>query len=485
MVEGETDMKMWIKRITIVLLVISLLPWIGMKTNQAAAAGEVIEYNEYVSPARSHVQSRPASYAGDPDWYASTMYVDFPTNTFNVKYDQVRNLIYIDMSNSYLPSRFESYREALGNEPKNSSYYRAYHGHYIQWSQKLELVYKDGTAKTLNDLSSGWGGQMYTNGNLSGYENALTSSGLITGNPLKYYPILENGYVDWYFPKSIIPHSEYMTDAGKAPAFLRMTINYSELYGTYDRMDYSGTAHHRYGIIDEQIIPLTTNKKPNVTLTSQSGQTLMNEKGFSTFNLEGYVQDADNDTVDVVAEIPNLFYKKITLSNTASPKNFSIPIDVLTEGIPPGSYSVNVKVVDPLNFKNEASTSFSVTNRLRNKSFYLINSPIDIGTSYTDYENDSKYAERYRYDQDPSLFDNSMGIIYDSGLWRNSRYSSFPYSGAYTAIFQARDNPNGDDRFDAYRLWSKDNLSSMTFMIHRKPIALFSAKLSRTCKLIW
>ncbi|MFD1909208.1 hypothetical protein ACFSQ7_42540 [Paenibacillus rhizoplanae] len=77
---------------------------------------------------------------------------------------------------------------------------------------------------------------------------------------------------------------------------------------------------------------------------------------------------------------------------------------MLNEGIPPGWYNVNVKVVDPFNLKAEASTSFSVTNRLRNKAFFLINSPIDISTSYTDYENDGKYAERYRYDQDPGIF---------------------------------------------------------------------------------
>ncbi|MFD2875667.1 hypothetical protein ACFTAO_06235 [Paenibacillus rhizoplanae] len=70
-----------------------------------------------------------------------------------------------------------------------------------------------------------------------------------------------------------------------------------------------------------------------------------------------------------------------------------------------------------------------------------------------------------------------MGMIWDSGLWRDSKYPSFPFSGAYTATFQARDNPKGDDRFDNYRMWSRDNLSSMTFMVHRKPVALFSAKL--------
>lgn len=80
---------------------------------------------------------------------------------------------------------------------------------------------------------------------------------------------------------------------------------------------------------------------------------MINDTGLSTYNLEGYVQDPDNDTVDVIAEIPNVFYKKITLANTGSAKNFTIPIDVINEGIPPGLYNVNVKVVDPFNLKGK------------------------------------------------------------------------------------------------------------------------------------
>ncbi|WP_379155051.1 hypothetical protein [Paenibacillus sp. sgz5001063] len=476
-------MKFYMKiALTLVLFGAALL-WVNLIPNKAAAAGEIIEYNEYTSPARSYVASRPAAnYVGDPDWYASTMYVDMPSNTFKVKWNQVTHFLYVDMSNSYLPTRWESYREALGNSPKNANKDRAYHGHYPVWSQSLEIVYKDGTAETIANLGTGYGGTAFANGDLSGYANSLVTS-YLKDDPMKYHPYIMysnpsyGGYFDWN-SYSIIPHSEYLqyyTD--KIPVSLRLTVNFAEYYVTYDALNYKGTVHYPYGMSDVQIIPLTTNKKPNITLTSQPNQTVMNDPGFSTFNVEGYVQDVDNDTVDVIAEIPNVFYKKISIASTGSPKNFSIPIDVLSEGIPPGNYTVNVKVVDPFNFYAEASTSFSVTNRLRNKAFFLINTPIDIGTSYSDYENDSKYAERYRYDQDPSLFDNSMGMIPDSGLWRSSKYPSFPYTGAYTAIFQARDNPDADNRLDAYRLWSRDNLSSMTFMIHRKPVALFTAKL--------
>ncbi|WP_379147041.1 hypothetical protein [Paenibacillus sp. sgz500992] len=203
----------------------------------------------------------------------------------------------------------------------------------------------------------------------------------------------------------------------------------------------------------------------------------MNENGLSVFNVEGYVQDPDNDTVDVQVEVPNVFYKKISLSNTASPKTFSVPIDVIEENIPTGNYTVNVKVIDPFNLKAGSSTSFNVVTRLKNKAFVIINSPVEIRERYSDYESDQAYSYRYKYDHNPNFFDNSMGMISDSSLWRSTIYTSFPYSGVYTATVQAKDNPKDDNRFDAYRLWGRDNLSSMSYHVHRKPVALFSARL--------
>jgi hypothetical protein len=223
--------------------------------------------------------------------------------------------------------------------------------------------------------------------------------------------------------------------------------------------------------------PLVVNSAPTLTVTTPSEQQLINESGFSGMNIEGYVRDVDNNDLVVSAEIPNVFYKKVNISQTLYNKYFSIPIDVLGDSIPPGHHTIIVKVVDPYNYKDERTLNINVSYRLRNKSYILINTPVDVSTSYTDYEGDPKYQERYRYDHDPNYFDNSMGTIGDSGLWRNDKYYSFPLVGRYDSIYQARDNPRSDDRFDEYRLWSRDNLSSLVFLVHRKPIAIFSAKL--------
>lgn len=150
-------------------------------------------------------------------------------------------------------------------------------------------------------------------------------------------------------------------------------------------------------------VPLIINSAPSLTVTTPSEQQLINEQGFSGMNIEGYVRDVDNNDVVVSAEIPNVFYKKVTIPQALYNKPFSIPIDVLADGIPPGRHTITVKVVDPYNFKDERTLNVNVSYRLRNKSFILINTPVDISTSYTDYEGDPKYQDRYRYDHDPNF----------------------------------------------------------------------------------
>ncbi|MEK5586591.1 hypothetical protein MKZ21_30500 [Paenibacillus sp. FSL P2-0536] len=224
-------------------------------------------------------------------------------------------------------------------------------------------------------------------------------------------------------------------------------------------------------------IPLIPNHAPNLSVLTANNQLLINHTGLSGMNIEGYVNDPDNEDVTVTAEIPNVFYKKTVIPQAQTSKYFSIPIDAIEDSLSPGNYTMNITASDPSGMTKSATLNLSVKNRLRNKAFVLINTPIESSTKYSDTEGDPIYDSRFRYDHDPYFYDNSMGIIGDSGLWRSSVYNSFPYTGVYTATFQSRDNPKNDDRFDIYRKWSRDNLSSMTFHVHRKPIALFTAKL--------
>lgn len=466
-----------IKRITLMILMVTMLPWYPWLGERAEAAGEVLEFNDVQIPATQLNTSRPPSYEGDNNWYASSMRVDLPAvDLTGMTYNKVTGELHINMSNLQTPTAWILMREQLPYYPRSSDPgSRWTHGYVTGYAGRILVTFTDGSQEQIAQV--GGGSFLDSTNNPTYFDSTqFTHPGFYAKRVYFSPPYDDQFYIDYF---TLTPSFSTFISPGKTPKNIQFMQSFSEEYWVADVWQNSGTYKyfHTYTINDERVFPLSTNKKPNLTLTSQNGQSIINDAGLSTFYVEGYVQDPDNDTVDVIAEIPNVFYKKISVANTGSAKNFTIPIDVLNETIPPGWYNVNVKVVDPFNLKAEASTSFSVTNRLRNKAFFLINSPIDISTSYTDYENDGKYAERYRYDQDPAIFDNSMGMIWDSGLWRDSKYPSFPFSGAYTATFQARDNPKGDDRFDNYRMWSRDNLSSMTFMVHRKPVALFSAKL--------
>lgn len=266
---------------------------------------------------------------------------------------------------------------------------------------------------------------------------------------------------------------------GGAPAYVRLRLNVNS---AWRRTDLGDPYTRLYGPgywtpFMTEAVPLIPNHPPTLSIGTPSGITLVNAPNLSGINLEGYVSDPDNDDVTVTAEIPKVFYKKTVVPQAKSTKIFNIPIDAIEDGLPPGTYNMVITASDPSGMKQSANLTINVKQQIRNKAFILINTPVETRTKYSDSEGDPKYAERFRYDHDPYFFDNSMGIIGDSGLWRTSPYASFPYSGVYTATFQAKDNPKADDRFDEYRMWSRDNLSSMTFHVHRKPIALFAAKL--------
>ncbi|ASA19571.1 hypothetical protein [Paenibacillus donghaensis] len=471
-------LKKRIRQGIVLLVIISLLGGMGLVSGVpvAEAAGEVIEFNDILVPAERVTGSRPPSYPGDNNWHASTMNIQLPEFTINqIGYNQVTGMFNMSYANDYLPTLWEAHREQL--QPLEAWYMKQ--GYRTGYVASMDLFFADGTTQNIGDFKTSTSYNQYGDLDLGSYKNHTAMAVHIparTKVPLSYsdYPFPE--YFNWAEAPDYPTLSLY---TGKKPVSVSLNFWFSEVYERGDNAEgWMDKSYHEYTVASTRQFTFSTNKKPNLTLTSQPGQKAINEKGLSTFHVTGYVQDPDNDTVDVIAEIPNVFYKKVTLSGTASSRDFSIPIDVLQENIAPGQYTINVKVVDPYNFKSEASTSFEVTHRLKNKAFLLVNQTADSAEHYGDYEHDPAYAFRFKYDHDPYFFDNPMGMISDSSLWRNAKYSTFPYSGVYVASFQAKDSPKADDRFDPFRLWSRDNLSSMTFHVHRKPVALFTAKLA-------
>lgn len=92
---------------------------------------------------------------------------------------------------------------------------------------------------------------------------------------------------------------------------------------------------------------------------------------------------------------------------------------------------------------------------------------------YRDFENDPKYADRWKYTHDETYFDNPNGVASYSDQWLSTPAYSFSKVGKYTVVSQFRDNPKNVSSFDPYRLWS--NISApATVIVHRRPIASFN-----------
>ena len=95
-------------------------------------------------------------------------------------------------------------------------------------------------------------------------------------------------------------------------------------------------------------------------------------------------------------------------------------------------------------------------------------------TTYSDAENDPKFAERWRYDHNPGVFENNNGLANFNLKNLSAPITKFDHVGRYQTIHAARDNPVywNDDRFDNYRLWSKE-VDNFYIYVHRKPIPNF------------
>ncbi len=104
----------------------------------------------------------------------------------------------------------------------------------------------------------------------------------------------------------------------------------------------------------------------------------------------------------------------------------------------------------------------------------LLGQEIDVKTYYSDPEGDPKHQERWLYDHDPTYFENSQGLADFSGQYLSWPKKSFDKVGKYDVVFQARDNPKNNSRFDNYRLWSYMPLNKLELYVHRKPIASFT-----------
>jgi alpha-tubulin suppressor-like RCC1 family protein len=113
-----------------------------------------------------------------------------------------------------------------------------------------------------------------------------------------------------------------------------------------------------------------------------------------------------------------------------------------------------------------------VKKRANEHEIYLtLEESAEYFTHYEDAENDPKYADRWRYDQKPSIFENNMGFESFNLINLDFPVKQFSKVGRFQTFYAARDNPIwwNDERFDNYRLWSNEAYNWYIY-VHRKPI---------------
>lgn len=90
-----------------------------------------------------------------------------------------------------------------------------------------------------------------------------------------------------------------------------------------------------------------------------------------------------------------------------------------------------------------------------------------------DYENDPLLKETFAYTHDPSYFENSNGKASFDGVTRNTPVTIFNNVGLYKLNYSVIDKPRDAAGFEEYQLPS--NVVELLFLVHRRPIADFSA----------
>ena len=104
--------------------------------------------------------------------------------------------------------------------------------------------------------------------------------------------------------------------------------------------------------------------------------------------------------------------------------------------------------------------------------YILAGQTLDHTINYSDLESDPKAASNWAFTHNPDHFNNSLGIISDSGKDLSDPITTFAKTGEYNIKLKTQDIPTSDTRFDNYKKWSKE--TGMMLYVHRAPIAEYS-----------
>jgi hypothetical protein len=228
--------------------------------------------------------------------------------------------------------------------------------------------------------------------------------------------------------------------------------------------------NNAYGRSSTTSYPLVVSSEaPTIDLTTLDNQILSNEQGLNKYKVQGYVQDGNNDTLTVTAEIAGVTLAT-TVINTKISKPFEINYDVITDRIPNGIHTVKVTVDDGTGRSATKYLTVTVKSRASNNLYIVIDDIIYYDTLYDDPEDDIKSDVRWKFVHDQNFFESPMGIIPDNQAWRSSPYTQFTKTGHYMITFQNMDTIP----LLEYQRWSLDPFDKINLYVHRKPVPRFT-----------
>ncbi|MFE8703923.1 Ig-like domain-containing protein [Cytobacillus sp. FJAT-54145] len=148
--------------------------------------------------------------------------------------------------------------------------------------------------------------------------------------------------------------------------------------------------------------------------------------------------------------------------------------NVIAQNMSRGTFIDNTNLATSMNQLGTYIINTMKENQGKNEIYLTLEDEAQYFTYYEDAENDPKFAERWRYNHNPSVFENNMGLASFNLQNLGTPVTKFSNVGRYQTIHAARDNPVwwDDNKFDPYRLWSKE-VDNWYIYIHRKPIADF------------
>ncbi|MBO8171207.1 MAG: hypothetical protein H0Z33_04850 [Bacillaceae bacterium] len=205
-------------------------------------------------------------------------------------------------------------------------------------------------------------------------------------------------------------------------------------------------------------------KEPNWREDAQRFVVSISDKEFAEFN--------DQEKSSVI--LSRLLNEKIHFSVMGTNANKSQAEDIIEQNDGKGTFVYNNNMDTALSQIADYIISQVELKQGDPVQYLLLDEEIQYETSYVDQENDPEIERRWMYTHDPNYFDNSLGLASFHNQFIPDPVTRFSKVGKYEVVFQAKDNPKNDDRFDNYRLWSDMPVDTLWIYVHRKPISQFN-----------